>query len=582
MRKAAQISQTTIEIIIVIGIVITLNILGQFYYTRADLTEDEQYTLRKSSRDLVAGLKDLVYIKAYVSPNLPTEAQPALDKLKDLLEEYRAAASSKLVIQYINPGDLTEEEKTGLQQKGITERTYTISGANAYAERAAYFDLMIKYIDQDVVIPAVPDKDNLEYEITSAIVKVTSDKTYTIGFLTGHGELTSADALTKLTEPLKKLYTVQDVDLQDGQPVPDNVDVLVIAQPTQAFTERHRYVIDQFLMRGGKLVVMAYGIQMDQMGGQQATYAAVPLESLLGAYGVKIKNDLVADPDYSLLIPVQAQSGPTIVRYALFPFVFSGAGGFPSGSPATRGVGAVAFPYVSSLEIDYGKVPPDSNPEDDVDNVMELMKTSEKSYSYPAPVDLTPQQDFKALATDPKKQLIAVQVNGVFTSAFKDKAVPPFDPAPDALEGAVPKPDTAPMTSTSPETSLVVIGNGSFVEDGFLQFLDRFAPLNQFRPSNEIFMTNLLESLTLGETLIGIRSRAITPRLLKPDTELKPSQKNALKFWGYIFLPCLVAVIGITRFYLKVQRKRLLAAIQTSSQTPRKERIEPDEEKRED
>ncbi len=581
MRKAAQISQTTLEIIIVIGIVITLNILGQFYYTRADLTEDEQYTLRKSSRDLVANLKDLVYIKAYVSPNLPTEAQPALDKLKDLLEEYRAAASSKLVIQYINPGDLTEEEKTGLQQKGITERTYTITGSNAYAERAAYFDLEIKYLDKFEVIPAVPDKDNLEYEITSSILKVLSEKTPTIGFLTGHGELPTADALTKLTEPLKKLYAIEDVDLKDGQPVPDNVDVLVIAQPTQAFTERHRYVIDQFLMRGGKLVVMAYGIQMDQMG-EQATYTPVPLEGLLGAYGVKIKNDLVADPDLSLLLPLQAQGGMTIVKYGLFPFVFSGAGGFPSGSPATRGVGAVAFPYVSSIEIDYGRVPPDPNPEDDVDNVLELMKTSVKSYSYPAPVDLAPQQDFKAMATDPKKQLVAVQLNGVFTSAFKDRAVPPFDPAPDAPEGAVPRPDIAPMTSSSPETSLVVIGNGSFVEDGFLQFLDRFTPLNQFRPSNEIFMTNLIESLTLGETLIGIRSRAITPRPLKPETELKPSQKNGLKFWGYFFLPCLVAVIGITRFYLKVQRKHLLAAIHMSSQTPRKERIEPDEEKRED
>jgi ABC-2 type transport system permease protein len=389
--------------------------------------------------------------------------------------------------------------------------------------------------------------ENLEYEITSAILKLISEETPTIGFLTGHGEMTTGDSLSTLAESLRELYTVQDVDLGTGRLIADNINTLVIAQPAMPFTERHQYVIDQFVMRGGKLVVMSNGIKFDQMT-EQAQFQAFPLDSLLSNYGAKINNDLVADLAYNQNVPTGSMGGFRVYApYPLFPKI-SPPDGFPSGSPATRGLDSLSLPFVSSLTLLYDRIA-------DETEVIELAKSSVQSYSYPVPVDLSPRQQFNPPGgeSDLKKQLVAVQLKGVFTSAFAGQAVPAFDPDPSAPEGAMPEMDTEPMMTTSQPTSVVVIGNANFVDNNWMQ-----------APGNGVFIQNLMETLNIGEKLIDIRSRTVTNRPLNP--ELTPAEKNRARFWGYIFVPVLVTVLGVGRFYLKAQRKKLMAAIHQAEQ----------------
>ncbi len=95
MNKAKEISQTTIELLIIIGIVIVANILGQFYYARADLTEDKQYTLAASSKEVVSEIPDIVRLKAYISSELPPVLKEHEQRLRDLLDEYRASGSTR-------------------------------------------------------------------------------------------------------------------------------------------------------------------------------------------------------------------------------------------------------------------------------------------------------------------------------------------------------------------------------------------------------------------------------------------------------------------------------------------------------
>ncbi len=546
MYKTGQISQATIEVLIVIGIVIVVNILGQFYYARADLTEDKQYTLAASSREVVSDLPDIVNLKAYVSSDLPPSLQQVEQNLRDLLEEYRASASAKLTIQFIDPNDMDEDELSALEMKGIQETQVQISESDELTYRSVYMDLEIDYLDEYEVITGIPWVRNLEYEITSSILKLISEETPTIGFLTGHGEMSTADELTALAEALKELYNVQDVDLGNGRKISENIDTLVVVQPTEPITERHRYVIDQFVMRGGKLVVLGNGTKFDQMS-EQAQFQAFPLESLLAAYGVKINNDLIADLAYNHKIP--ASMGPLRVYtdYPLFP-VISPPEGFAPDSPVTRGLESMTLPYVSSLELLYDKIA-------DETEIVELAKTSQASYSIPVPVNLSPQQEFRPPGgeADLKKHLVAVQLKGVFTSAFAGQSVPAFDPDPNAEEGALPEMDDEPMVTASPETSIVVVGNASFIDDNAIQ-----------APGNAVFIQNLMETLNIGEKLIDIRSRTVTNRPLDPD--LTSYQKNGLRFWGYIFMPVLVTILGAARFYLKGQRKKLMAAIQKAEE----------------
>ena len=550
MHKAGQISQATIEIIIVIGIVILLNVLGQFFYTRLDLTDDKRFTLAASSKQIVSSLPERLYLKVYLTTDLPPEYQTAKEHLTDLLEEYTASANTNFIVQYIDPKDLSDDERSALEQKGIVEQVYQTRGADVYGERKAYFDIEIDYLETFKVIPTIPDKQNLEYEITSAIIKLTSEDQPTIGFLTGHGELSREQEFKGLSDAIAELIQVQDVDITNGRKIGDNIDVLVIARPTTDLSEREKYVIDQFIMRGGRLVYMSSGVQPDQMGNQ-ATLMQVPMDDLLSNYGVKINNDLVVDPEYSFNIAIQVQGGYRVVKYGLFPVILEQLGGFPSGSPATRGIGALAFWNISSLDVLYDVVPEETE-------VMELIKTSDSSFTYPAPVNLDPSQDFASLAGSEKtRKLVGVQLNGVFKSAFAGKPIPAL-PADPNNPTAIPEVDTDPTIESSEHTSIVVIGNGDFISEQHSKALDQLKNFNGFRPSDEVFFFNLIESLSMGDELIDIRNRAITPRPLNPG--LKPATMNAMKFWAYMFIPLLVIILGIARFYLKAQRKRMMAA----------------------
>ncbi|MCX6645816.1 MAG: GldG family protein [bacterium] len=550
MRKAAQISQNTIEIIIIIGIVIVLNILGQYFYSRLDLTEDHIYTLASSSKEVVSSLPDLVHIKVYVSEELPPVLQNEDQKLRDLLEEYRASASSKLDILFLDPAGLSEAETGALNQKGIQSTQVQITNRDELSVQDVWMGMEISYLDKYEVIPFVPSSQNLEYDITSAILKLTSDETPTIGFLTGHGEMNTESSqyqqapLSKLTEQLKELYVIQDVDLGNGTPVPDNISTLVIAAPSQPFTDRHRYVIDQFLMRGGKLVVMGTGFEMDQMSQDQAIFKAFPLDGLLSEYGVKINNDMLVDLQFNHKIPMSMGQLQVYGDYPLIPII-SPPDGFPSDSPVTRGLEQLFIPYGSSITLLYDKIPP---PEEMT--IYELCKTSTGSYAKTLPTSIDPNQDFMPPGgqADLQKQLVAVQLSGIFNSAFTGQPVPVFDPDPNAAEGAIPQMDDKEMVAVSVPTSLTVIGCSTLVDDNTI-----------VAPGNAVFFQNLMESLNIGDKLIDIRTRTVKSRPLNPD--LTPNEKNGFKFWGYFFVPILITILGTGRFYLKSQRKRFMATI---------------------
>jgi len=563
MRKTEAISKTTIETIIIIGIVIVLNILGQYFYSRADLTEDKIYTLADASKSIVQDLTDIVQMNVYISSDLPPEVQPIEQSVRDLLDEYRAEGSSRLVINYINPDDLTEDEKLDLAAIGIEPRRYSSYTETGATVKVAYFDIELKSLGNTEVIPAVPAERNLEYKISSTILKLMSADTPTIGFLMSHGAMTYQTA--PMSNPyqqqqpsapfeviasetfLGSLYNLEEVDITNGELIADHIDTLVIAQPASEFSEREKYVIDQFIMRGGNLIVMGNSIQMDQLGmTNMANAKPFPLNDLLEEYGVKINDDLVADANgFQQPCETRVEGFPVPVQvmqpYPLFPQIVP-PDGFPSESPITRGLDYMVLPFASSLQLLYDKIP-DENPP------YELIMSSPNAYQYPVPVNLACDQNWQPPGgeDDLKKQLIGVHLHQVFHSAFEGEAVPAYDTAGDEA----PRLDTNEMITESPETSIVVIGNATFITNEAAQGI----------MGNSVFFMNLIETLTIGDRLIDIRTRFIPGRQLKDREILTPSVQGRMKFWGYMAVPIVIILVGTGRFYLKNQRKRLLQTL---------------------
>ena len=319
---------------------------------------------------------------------------------------------------------------------------------------------------------------------------------------------------------------------------------LIVSGPTSSLTERAKYVIDQYVMSGGKLVVMEPGYKINQQSGQ-AEMQMDPLGNLLQSYGLKINTDVVCDLKDNLPIPAGNMGGmPVYMPYPPIPKIIPPYG-FPSDNAATRGLSALVIPWVSSIQLLYDKIPKDTK-------IDELAKTGQESFSHPVPVDLNPQKTFEPPGgkADLKPQLVAVELTGVFNSAYAGQAVPAMDPKPGAAADALPETDSEPMVTKSPATSIVVIGNSDFMGDKF----------EKLPGDHEIFFMNLMEALNMGDKLISIRSRQTSERPL--NGELKDANKNALRFWGFGAVPIVWTLFGLAMFYLKAQRKRLLQAMQ--------------------
>lgn len=537
--------------LVILLILAVVNFLSYRRFVRADLTEDKRHTISDSTKNVLKRLDDVVTINAYYSRE-PAQVAERRRKVRDVLDEYRAF-SNRLQINFIDPAGFDDGEKQELKFRGIHELQVNVIQKDKAEVANVYMSVAVAYGGKEEVLSEVTDTGTLEYDLTSAILKVTTKEAKTVGFLAGHDELdidnqNFAILRTQLDKNQNGQFNVRKVTIENGEAIDQDVSTLVVAGPKSALTEREKYEIDQHIMRGGRAVFLIDSIRTQETG-LQATPLSTGLNDLLEHYGVKLGNNLVLDPPGEMT-QFRMGRGITIQPYPYFIGVrnqyryMSGGSseGLSNEHIITSELEKLVLPWASSLEL----LPI----EGDANQAMALAKTSNSAWTTQSPYNLdpgAPTNRFNPSGSTSSTHTVAAALSGVFKSFYAGKEIPP----PEINESDA---DETPQSATedretkteSEPTQIVVVGNSKFLEQG--------------RPDGQLFFLNTVDWLTLGEDLISIRSHAITDRPLR---EVSESEKTFIRFICVFGIPLIVVAFGLLRYYLRRRAKRLVETYAT-------------------
>lgn len=331
--------------------IIVFNVLLLPYSLRLDVTADGLFTMSKSSKQVLANLPDVVRITLYASKELPTQFQPVLRDTKDLLRDYGNYGKGNIVVLTKYPSNDPEAE-TRASQLGIQQVRFNVVGSEEFQVKNGYLGVAIEYAGEHEVIPFIQSTQDLEYQLTIAIRKLTKTTRQNIGFLSGHGEPGIYEKYSRLNEQLSDQFLLREVIVSEQEPaIPADLDVLVVPPTRQEYEEFTVEALKNYLGTGGSLMVYGAGVNIQQEI-LYATQAPVSAAGLLSEYGIQINPDLV----YDLRSNETVRFGGGMITYFLpYPFWVKA---LPAGEnmPVLNRISAVLLPWTSSVTADSQKL----------------------------------------------------------------------------------------------------------------------------------------------------------------------------------------------------------------------------------
>ena len=529
----------------------------------------------QSVESVLAALSAPVQLTLLVTPaeTLPPELQAAPQTIRDVATEIAAQSDGKLIFSEINPDDPASSitRATLLETYGL--QPYLTS---LFSDQSYYMHMILQNGEQQQLI--YPSNDLSEGGVRTVIE--TALKRSSAGFLKTVGLWTPPSTPTQdmfgqqqqplsswanIQQQLAQEYTVQPIDLSTGQ-APTNIDTLFVVMP-QNLTDKDRFAIDQFLMRGGAVIVAAgnYTINVDPMTqGLALQPLDGTLQEMLKHYGIEVQPALVMDDqNQPFLVPDPNTVGSGQPQYVVadFPFfVDVRQEGMTSGEAMVSGLPAVTLNFVSPV---VTNLPADSGRTATV-----LLQSSAASWTTADPniqpdYALYPERGF-AVVGEQKAYPLAVTVQGSFTSFFEGKPSP-LTAAPPAADGstppATPVPDTGMINQSPDSARLVVIGSGSFLDD----FITRISQqiVGQQVLNNLQFAQNAVDWSVEDTDLLMIRARGTNTRLLEP---LEESERTSWELGNYaVALLALALTAGL--WYLR-RRNEQPMELSPSTLTP--------------
>ncbi|MBE23648.1 MAG: hypothetical protein CME22_08250 [Gemmatimonadetes bacterium] len=489
-------------IAISLGLVVVTNLLGGNIGGRVDLTRESLYTLSPGSKETLDNLSDLVTLKLFISDELPSELQPTLRDVRDLISDMNRAGGDNLVVENLNPGDDLDVAAEA-RSLGIIENEFNVLRDDEFEVRRGWFGLALLYADQQEVIPFISGTADLEFRIASAISVMTTDKRPSVAFLTGLGALGESE-LPSLARALMERYEVTSLDLSQESDLgldPENMDLVIMAGPKEPVSEKKVNEIENFISQGGGALIL---VDKHQISLETPTTSLVTtgLEEFLQRQGIGVDEGLVMDYGSNSNISMGPQGLFNVVRpYPLWPIGLKG-----SLHATTRDLNGLSAGWATAITI-----------ADSVENIERLWITTEAGGIQPPNSLIMPDA---LLQPDPDGfQTVTLAV---------------------AIGGG----ETEPTTNDVREGRIIVVGDVDFLEESFIQV----------SPDNLIFAENAIDWLAQDEALIAIRSKTRTP---PPIVFTSDFQKASLRWGNLIGVPLIIVIYGV----MKVTGRRRRAEV---------------------
>ncbi|MDD2323630.1 MAG: Gldg family protein [Bacteroidales bacterium] len=486
------------QLLIILGVVVLINFLSGTFFLRLDFTQDNRYTLSEATKDILRNLEEPVTVTAYFTEDLPAVYGAVKRDFKDLLIEFSQVSRGNVVYEFVNPNENEQSEMEAMQQ-GVQPLLINIREKDQVKQQKAYLGALLQYGDRKEAIPFVQQSAAMEYALASSVKKLSVEDKPAVAFIQGHGE-PSLRALQQVKSQLDVLYHVTAVTLSDTTEALSGFSTAVILKPTDQYQDWEKTQLDQFLSRGGNLVLALNRVE-GNLETMQGFAVETGLEEWLIQKGIVLESDFVVDQRCAS-VGVRQQQG--LFSYTTqMPFHYLPMASVFADHPITKGLENVVFPFASSLSFTG----------DTTVKFKPLVSSSDHAGTQPTPVYFNIQKKWS------KNDF---PLSGITLGA--------------AITG---------ITSDGIPLSLVVFSDGDFAVNGEGQ------QAQQLAGDNVSLLVNSIDWLSDDTGLIALRTKGITSRPIK---ELEDSTKILLKWINFILPLFLIIVYG----FIRRQRKNAL------------------------
>lgn len=543
MNKKAQ------HIVYVFIGLLVINFISKGLYKRFDITNNKRYSLSKVSTSLINKFETPLLINVYLEGNFPSEFQRLQIETRQFLEELQAK-NSNIRFRFINPNNIREQ----LIKAGMLPSRLTVDENGNLSEAIIFPWAEINYGTKTELVSLLPDSalktqeaqlqnaiEKLEFSFANAFSLITKETKQKIAVIAGNGELNDIYLFSILSK-LKDKYRLAKFTLDSTENNPEKTlndltkfDLAFIAKPTQRFTEKEKLVLDQYINKGGRSLWMVDTNYADtdslyNEGKMLAFPRDLNLTDLLFSYQVRINNKLIQDL-YSAKIPLatgnignQAQFQP--LNWFYHPLVI----GNPN-HPITKNIAPVRFQFTTQIDTLKGNIKK---------TPLFLSSILTKKIGTPNFVEL------QSISKQPEEneynsgpQLLAVLLEGKFTSAYKNR-VKPFK--------------TSNFTSDSELNKMIVVADGDIGKNQLLKGKPYDLSKDKWTGAyygNKEFLLNAVDYLLDDSGLIQLRNKTIQINLL--DKQRAYTEKS---FWQFLNIGVPLILLGIFGFSFNYWRKK--------------------------
>ena len=564
------------QLLVYVFIIVLLNVVANFYFFRLDLTEEKRHSLNETTKEIVKSLDDIAYVKVYLDGDLPSGFIRLKNSTRSILDEFRNY-SPYIEYEFINTNDFSSIEERNklyreLSDNGLEPTNLQVQENNGNSEQIIFPGAIVYYKGRSQSLNLLQNQigtnpeyilnnsiEDIEFELTNALFKVMSTTKPSIAFLEGHNELNELEtadithSLGQIKGSLSEYFTVDRINIKEFELDENNspslsnqinrlnkYKALIIAKPTQKFSKVDKFLVDQYIMNGGKTIWFIDGVvmDMDSLKGNSPFSMAIPndlnLTDMLFKYGVRVNHDLIMD--------FQADNIPIIVGYQgdvpqqqLLPWLYHPIFVPKSKHPIVKNLDGIKSSFVSSL---------------DTVTALNIKKTP---LLFSSPYSKLPKAPHRVslniLEQNPSleqynygKIPVGYLLEGEFESVFANRLAPTDN-------------EIKPLTK-SKGTKMIVFGDGDLIKN-HVNSSSLSYPLGYNHYSNTQYLgnkrmiVNALNYILGNDNIINIRSKEINLRLLNK----KEVVENKLK-WQLINTVLPVFIISVLISLILFRRKR--------------------------
>ncbi|MBO7234455.1 MAG: gliding motility-associated ABC transporter substrate-binding protein GldG [Paludibacteraceae bacterium] len=537
------------------GILLTIliNILSINFFHRLDMTEDKRYSISNPTKELMRKLPEQLSVTIYLDGDMNTGFLQLKRAVAELLDELSVYAAHNLQYHYCNPTTLTgieqerlyeEFENLGIHPTVIHER----NSEGKAVQRMLFPWAKISIGNRSETICLLKNIrglsgeenlnisiENLEFAFTDATRLLCQTEITKIAFIEGHGELSEYHTWD-ISRALSRYFQIDRGQLNNDPSILSPYKAIIIASPREKFTEQDKFIIDQYIMNGGRVLWLLDGVRLDENSlSTTGISPTIPMDlnltDMLFRYGVRI-NPMIIQDEQCLMVPVNVATEGTTPQFQPMPWYFAPLLLTSPNHSISRNIAQVSGSFVSCIDL----VGDDTRIQKDI-----LLASSNATHLISAPAAINVEEfeiteNYFNIAHVP----VGVALEGLFESVFAHRMIP---------EGII---NTQNIRKESRLTKQIVLASGSFIgneiENGqpLPVGYDRYS---QTQFGNRDLLVNSLLYLTDDEGWINLRNKELTIRLLNKN--ISRTNKHLIQLINVVLPLICLALFGCIFLFVR-------------------------------